>query len=180
MNRIWNRRPWFLMSAVAAVALIGAACADDNGDGLDPIPTIEPLPQVTGVPLDPTPALGATAEAPTIIGLLGEVVPVGGSDVAGEVILTARGDQTEVYVSLTGLTEGGHANHLHEGSCAAEGGISHPLDELMADADGVATATTVLNVSIEELADGHYFTVHAEDDDTIGAAVGCADFTEQM
>ncbi|MDA0271230.1 MAG: hypothetical protein O2798_11715 [Chloroflexi bacterium] len=179
MSLTWNRRSLFLMSAVAAVALMGAACSDDNGDG-DTTPTTNPPASAT---IDTTASASPTAEmtaTPEAVVLSGMVMAVADSGVAGEVILTEVDGKTAVTVTVTGLSEGGHANHLHAGSCAATGAVSHPLDELIADASGAATATTVLDVAIADVAAGHYYTVHAGDDEAVGDAVGCADYAQQM
>jgi hypothetical protein len=179
MSLNWNRRSLFLMSAVAAVALLGAACSDDNGDGIT-TPNTSPTANAT---IDTTAIGSPTAEmtaTPEEVVLSGTVMAVADSGVAGEVILAEVDGKTAVTVTLTGLSEGAHANHLHLGSCAATGGVSHPLDELMADANGAATATTVLDVAIADVATGHYYTVHAGDDENVGDAVGCADYAERM
>ncbi|HEX2036223.1 MAG TPA: CHRD domain-containing protein [Chloroflexota bacterium] len=89
--------------------------------------------------------------------------PTGGSSVSGVAALTARGDQTVVLVQVSGAPPNStHVNHIHIGSCQAEGGIVHPLADLRTDAQGRATSITVLNVPLASVAGGqHYVNVHA-------------------
>ena len=67
-----------------------------------------------------------------------------------------------VTTSATGLAPGSsHAEHIHLGSCAAQGKVEYPLNDLVASADGTATATTVIdNVNQPPPASGWYVNVH--------------------
>ena len=163
-----------LVSAVGAVALLGAACTDEEGD--DPTVTATTTTTATAT-LSPTMTETATPGEPVV--LTGTIEGVDGNEVGGSITLTERDGATEVVVTLTGLEEGAHANHLHAGSCAAVGAVVHPLEELEADAAGNATATSTVQATTEELSTGFYYTVHAGGDDAAGDGIGCADFVAQ-
>jgi len=67
-----------------------------------------------------------------------------------------------VKVSLVGLAPSSmHPAHIHTGSCANQGNVIYPLTTLMADAHGVASATTVVkNITNGIPATGWYVNVH--------------------
>jgi hypothetical protein len=67
-----------------------------------------------------------------------------------------------VKISLVGLAPSSmHPAHIHTGSCANQGNVIYPLTTLMADAHGVASATTVVNNVTNGIpATGWYVNVH--------------------
>ncbi len=67
-----------------------------------------------------------------------------------------------VKIALTGVApSSSHAAHIHAGSCSAGGGIVYPLNQVVADAKGVATSeTTISNVQNGIPATGWYINVH--------------------
>lgn len=66
-----------------------------------------------------------------------------------------------VQVMLMGLAPNSiHPNHIHEGSCANQGKVLYPLTNLVADAHGVANATTKVKAPNGIPAKGIYFNVH--------------------
>jgi len=67
-----------------------------------------------------------------------------------------------VKISLVGLAPSSiHPAHIHTGSCANQGNVIYPLTTLMADAHGVASATTVVNNIAHGIpATGWYVNVH--------------------
>lgn len=67
-----------------------------------------------------------------------------------------------VKVSLVGLAPSSmHPAHIHTGSCANQGNVIYPLTTLVADAHGVASATTVVkNIMNGIPARGWYVNVH--------------------
>ncbi len=89
--------------------------------------------------------------------------PTGGSRVSGASSLAARGSATMVTVRISGAPANStHANHIHVGSCEAQGGIVFPLTDLRTDAQGNASATTMVNAPLSTILGGsHYVNVHA-------------------
>lgn len=66
-----------------------------------------------------------------------------------------------VQVMLSGLAPSStHPNHIHEGSCANQGKALYPLSNLVADAHGVANATTKISLPNGIPAKGLYLDVH--------------------
>jgi Cu/Zn superoxide dismutase len=102
-----------------------------------------------------------------------------GSGVTGSATLTKADTGTQVVTTMAGLPEGPHANHLHHGSCDAQGAIHVTLEELQADADGDAKATTTdfadadPDPELDHFEAGHYLAVHEGGDDTVGAVISC-------
>ncbi|HEX2986584.1 MAG TPA: hypothetical protein VHS06_00185, partial [Chloroflexota bacterium] len=84
--------------------------------------------------------------------------PVGGSGVTATTTLTAVGNQTTITVAARGLTPGSTTNsEVHFGTVANPGAIAFDLGNLVAGADGTATATTTVNASLASLQDGNHF-----------------------
>ncbi len=107
---------------------------------------------------------------------------VEGNGVTGNATLTETDDgTTEVVVTMKGLPEGPHANHLHHGTCDEQGEVHVTLEELQADADGDATATTTdfpqedPDPEFSHFEKGHYVAVHVAGNDTVGAVTSCGD-----
>jgi hypothetical protein len=67
-----------------------------------------------------------------------------------------------VAASASGLVAGSdHAVHIHVGSCASQGAVKYPLDDLVASPTGSAETTTVIqNVDQAPPASGWYVNVH--------------------
>lgn len=66
-----------------------------------------------------------------------------------------------VKISLVGLAPSStHPSHIHAGSCSNQGNVLYPLQNIVADAHGVATATTTVSVPNGIPATGWYVTVH--------------------
>jgi LPXTG-motif cell wall-anchored protein len=106
-------------------------------------------------------ALGGTALAQTAA--RAALNPTGGTRVMGASTLTAQGGQTAVVVRITGAPANStHVNHIHTGSCEAEGGIVYPLTDLRTNAQGEGMAVTQVNASLATILAGrHYVNVHA-------------------
>ena len=103
-----------------------------------------------------------------------------GSGVTGTATLTEDDDgTTRVVVSMEGLPEGRHANHIHHVTCDAQGDVHLTLEELQAGADGVAEATTTdfpeeePDRELNYFEVGHYIAVHVGGNDTVGAVISC-------
>lgn len=66
-----------------------------------------------------------------------------------------------VKISLVGLAPSStHPSHIHTGSCSNQGAVLFPLQNIVADAHGVATATTTVAVPTGIPATGWYVNVH--------------------
>ncbi len=65
-----------------------------------------------------------------------------------------------VKISLIGLAPNStHPAHIHSGSCANQGTVVYPLKDVVADAHGVGTSTTMIQ-SVTVPASGWYLNVH--------------------
>ena len=142
-----------LLLAIAMTMLfIAAACGDDDDDGDG----------------DGAGELTATLSE------------IDGSGVTGTAILTEDDDgTTRVVLSMEGLPEGPHANHIHHVTCDAQGEVHLTLEELQAGADGVAEGTTTdfpeedPDRALAYFEVGHYIAVHVGGNDTVGAVISC-------
>lgn len=155
-------RKWLWLVApllVVALASLAVACGDGEEGATGTPAAEETAAQET-----------STAEAG---GLVANIEPFGaGSTASGTATLTASGGGTEVAVEMDGLPEGAHANHIHIGSCDAQGDIDEGLTELQAGAGGSASATTSIpDRPLDDFAEGHYVAVHAGG----GEVIGCGD-----
>ena len=66
-----------------------------------------------------------------------------------------------VKIALVGLAPSStHPSHIHTGSCSNQGNVIHTLQNIVADAHGVATATTMVSVPQGIPASGWYVNVH--------------------
>lgn len=73
-----------------------------------------------------------------------------------------------VKVSASGLPPSTtHAEHLHLGSCQAQGAVKYDLKPLVAGASGTATATTTIKGATKPPASGWYLNVHMGSPSTI-------------
>ncbi len=150
------RKNWLLIGIglVVAVLAVAAVACDDDDDDDD----------------------GGGDAAATLTATLSEV---DGNGVTGSATLTEADDgTTQVVVGMAGL-DGTHANHLHHGTCDAQGEVHVTLEELQASADGDATATTTdfaeedPDPEFSHFEAGHYVAVHEGGNDTVGAVISC-------
>jgi len=66
-----------------------------------------------------------------------------------------------IKISLIGMAPNStHPANIHAGSCAKQGGVVHPLQNVVADAHGVGSSTTVIKNVTTLPASGWYITVH--------------------
>lgn len=141
-----------LLMAVFAIAAV--ACDEEDEGEATPTEPAATEPAATEPSETPTTeeAAGTPANGARIIQeLTASLQPVAGSTVEGSATLRPVAEGTEVAVEVTGgLTPGGHANHLHHGTCDALGEFDVTLEELTAGADGSATATTIIPEPAEE------------------------------
>lgn len=91
------------------------------------------------------------------------VTPRAGQRLTATASLTASGAQTVVSLRVTGGDPNAmHVNHIHTGTCEAEGGIVYPLTDIRLDAQGNGTFTTTINASLPTLTTGgNYVNIHA-------------------
>ena len=138
------RKNWLLIGLgllISVLAIAAAGCGDDDDDGGD---------------------------ATTLTATLAEAE---GSGVTGAATLTEASDgATQVVVETAGLI-GHHANHLHHGTCDAQGEVHVTLVELQAD--GAAT-TTFGEPDLAHFEAGHYVAVH-EAGGAPGPVISCGD-----
>ncbi len=150
------RTKWLLIGVAlltAILALGAVACGDDDEDALEDI-----LEEIEDELAD--------------IGVFQLVASLTGPEASGEADISPNGEGILVSIIMEGLTEGEHANHLHHGSCAEQGEVHIPLDNIVADESGDGSQTTSNDEeSIDHFAEGHYLAVHAED----GAVISCGD-----
>jgi len=70
-------------------------------------------------------------------------------------------------VKLTGLVPlSSHVSHVHAGACGVPGGIVYALQQVIADASGAATATTIVPAKYLVPSSGWYVNVHTGPDFT--------------
>lgn len=66
--------------------------------------------------------------------------------VYGNAKITIEQDKLVVKLMLHGLVpQSTHIAHIHTGSCQSQGAVVYPLKAVVADADGNATSTTIIN-----------------------------------
>ena len=99
----------------------------------------------------------------------------------GDATLTEVDGVAQIELTMAGLTEGTHANHVHHGSCAEQGEVHVTLQELQAGADGNASGTTLAEppavdpaFGLDHFASGHYVAVHVVGGSP-GVVVSCGD-----
>ncbi len=149
------RKNWLLIGIgllVGILAMTAVACGDDDDDG------------------DGGDDGGGDAAA-----LAATIAEIDGSGGTGTATLTEAADgSTEVVVDMAGLS-GAHANHLHHGSCDAQGEVHVTLEVLQAGADGSVTATsTFAEPELAHFETGHYVAVHEVDGEP-GIVISCGD-----
>ena len=148
------RSKWLLagIGLLIAVLAIGAiACGDDDEISQDDIDE---------------------QEDPGVLRLTASLTEVDGSGASGEANLSIDGEGIRVSLDMEGLTEGAHANHIHDGSCDNLGAVDIPLDDIVADSAGAGSQTTGnQDEPLSHFETGHLVAVHADD----GAIVACGD-----
>jgi hypothetical protein len=84
---------------------------------------------------------------------------------SGQVVQTK--DSFTLTIRLTGMVPmSSHISHVHAGACGAPGGIVYALQQVIADASGTATATTIVPAKYLVPASGWYVNVHTGPDFT--------------
>ena len=121
-------------------------------------------------PAASTPSSSAPTSAPPAVPTLPTTLPTIGASATLKHIPTGTADLTwdpsthdlTVKISLLGLAPSStHPSHIHTGSCANQGNVIYPLQNIVADAHGVASVTTVVkNIMNGIPATGWYVNVH--------------------
>jgi hypothetical protein len=99
----------------------------------------------------------------------GALGPTGGNNqhASGDAQLTLKGQTLTVVLTAHGLVpHSAHPAHIHAGSCQSQvpGSIVHKLNNVVADGNGNATATTVIQ-NVSSIPDhGWYVNVHFSTD----------------
>lgn len=156
---------WLLIGValLTAVLAIGAiACGDDDEEALEDI-------------------LDELQDELDEIGIFQLTASLTGPEASGEADISLNGEGIRVSLSMEGLTEGAHANHLHEGTCTEQGEIHITLDDIVADDSGDGLQTTANDEEpLDHFETDHYIAVHAEDSETIGEVVACGDIVNPL
>lgn len=120
-------------------------------------------------------AVGGTAFAQGVTTVT--IQPTGASGVSGSATLTAKGGSTTVTLELKGFPPNTvHPTHFHVGTCNQPGQPVIPLPNLVADGQGVARATTDVNVAMTALMDGnHLVMTHVGPPPMVGPGIACGD-----
>jgi hypothetical protein len=165
MGNMRTRWILLLLGAIVAVIAFGAvACGGDDEGELDLRTTLTGVDgnEISGI------ALLTTQPNPVTTGPTGRLRQGCGRD---SNILSGF---CTVEIEISGLPEGAHANSLRQGSCANRGEIVRSLEELVAGADGTASATTQFPLyQKKDIYDTeHYISVHEAGDDTPVIACG--------
>jgi Cu/Zn superoxide dismutase len=79
----------------------------------------------------------------------------------GRAELVQKGSDVSVWISLSGLTPGAHAVHLHAGSCAVPGAVAVSLGDVTAGPDGKASMKIASTSTIPVVTKGFSLDVHA-------------------
>jgi len=99
-----------------------------------------------------------------------------GASVHGRAELFQNGSDVTVWVSLSGLTPGLHAVHLHAGTCAVPTStVPVSLGDVTAGPDGKASMKLASTSTIPVVGKGYSLDVHAGDSTTPADVVACGD-----
>ncbi len=156
------RKNWLLIGVglLVAVLAIGAIACDDDDDDDDG---------------------NGDGNGDVVTRLIATLAAEGDGSGTGSATLTEVNGVAQIEVTMEGLIEGTHANHVHHGSCAAQGEVHVTLQELVAGADGAASGTTLAEppavdpaFGLDHFVAGHYIAVH-EVGGAPGAVVSCGD-----
>jgi hypothetical protein len=143
------------------MVLVLAACGGDDAASRSSTSGIETVAVATEMP----PTTGTLTQTTRL-------VPLAGSRVAGEVIVSDRDEfTTDVIVRLTG-TPGNtvHQGHLHAGTCESIGPVVQALEPVTTDGTGAGSTSFVLERAPMTLLDGLHVVVYHMPD---GAPAAC-------
>jgi Cu/Zn superoxide dismutase len=100
----------------------------------------------------------------------------GASSVHGRAELFQKGADVTVWISVSGLTPGPHAVHLHAGTCAVPSSTAAvSFGDITAGPDGKASMKLASTSTIPVVGKGYSLDVHAGNSTTPDAVVACGD-----
>jgi hypothetical protein len=100
---------------------------------------------------------GSSAMAPAATPVNVTLAAKNNSGITGTVMLTAKGDSTEVAETLEGAQSGTtYPSHIHAGTCASPGAVVAPLTSVSAGADKSGSATTMVPTATLDSARAKY------------------------
>lgn len=86
-----------------------------------------------------------------------------------------------VTIKLSGLpASSSHISHIHNGSCAKNGGVAYALQQVIADSSGGATVASTISTDYVVPAGGWYVNVHHGPDFSVpanGPSISCGDLS---
>lgn len=150
--------------AGAALILLAAACGDSGGgENPDPGDQTAEVGQSGATTASGTPGPGETA-APGVTNIPrpeqtmagGRLSPVNNSGVTGSVNFRAVGEQTEISLNVTGMTEGNQQlqGSIVAGTCEQSGAQLAPVGPIPVGAGNIATLTDTLSQPIATILSG--------------------------
>jgi hypothetical protein len=108
-----------------------------------------------------TPPTTPATTAPMTV--TGQFTPVAESGVTGDLEVTAKGDLTDIKVTLRGAGNATtHQGHLHQGTCDAPGAPVLPLSPVTVDATGTGTVTSTVSLPMSNIANGSHIVLYHE------------------
>ncbi|MDX6628408.1 MAG: hypothetical protein QOH00_654 [Gaiellales bacterium] len=100
----------------------------------------------------------------------------GASGVHGRAELLQKGSDVTVWISISGLTPGPHAVHLHAGTCAVPPSTAAvSFGDVTAGPDGKASMKLASTSTIPVVGKGYSLDVHAGNSTTPADVVACGD-----
>jgi hypothetical protein len=133
-----------VLSVAAALLLVGCG---GNTPASSPTPTPTSAPAATSTSTTTSTTASATLKH----------MPTGMATISWN----AASQALTVKISLVGLAPNStHPAHIHSGSCAKQGPVVYPLQNVVADAHGVGTSTTTIKNVTTLPATGWYINVH--------------------
>lgn len=156
LNRHFTERKMYVFAVLAVLALLllagcGNSTSASPASSSSSTTSSQNVSVNTVVTVTTTPSSGDSAQATL------KHMPTGTANLSWD--HTTK--MLTVQVMLTGLAPNStHPNHIHEGSCANQGKVLYPLSNLVADAHGVANATSKIALPNGIPAKGIYLNVH--------------------
>jgi CHRD domain len=135
-----------------ALALTAAACGSSStssaGAASPSTVAASPIPSPTPTPTVPTYKLNGI-----------------NTTASGSVTVTAVSGSVTIALTVSGLpANSSHVSHVHLGSCEQKGGIAFALNQVVADGQGTAHATTTVSQTYPPTNGTWYVVVHAGPD----------------
>ena len=150
---------------LGVLVLVLAACSGSD-------PTATPAPTATEVPTA-TPEPSGDAMMDDSDSLVIDLGVLNDSGQSGTATLTAKGEQTEVVISVSAGAAGiAQPIHIHAGTCSTLGGVVHALTNV----EG-GNSTTTVDVSLASLKSGDFAINLHKSADEIAVYTACGNIT---